>query len=357
MKEDLNNLITILAYIENRLVGGELISFEFKIKNDAIFQQDVDLVKNLLVGISKNGDQALKNKLIQIEKKLEMEHFFQNSIDQDLMKGIEMHGTDSMKKSIKKIMDTNEHHTHKIISFPFLKWSAIAASFLVMIAIGWYLNANNSKADTSSSMVITKTDTTTNHTTVIESNSKEKETFSNIPDKTKKDIAPFVPKKDVITKERSKTDKMLALVDEEKIDFSNYNSTILRSNDANKSDRTLLSIQQLISEKKYNAALEILNTHQFENNESSKVIMMKAHAYWANKDYIHAKDLLEPLVLNGKTIYNDEASYLLLLCYMTNYDINSSKIDTLSTNILSDIDHTYYAKTKVLMDKASKIIE
>jgi hypothetical protein len=362
MKDDFKNLVEQLAFLENRMDTAQHKIFEARLMNEVELQEDTLLLKNIMTGINHYGDTMMRNKLKTIENQLGNEGFWEDDLDKDISKGIELHGELSMKKQIKGVMNQVDNtkipinNEPKIINFPFTRWVSVAASFLLLIGAAWYLFTSPNPTNKNQDLVATKTDSLQvlkEEPSIITLNEPKNKIVL-----TDQKIKKGGKKNPIVEAERSDVSKnYLALLEGEKINSAAFNSVLLRTNDSSRSNIMIEKVLQLIAKKDNQQALDILNTFSFDNTSRSKVQMLKAQIYYSDRDYETAKGQFYNIVKDGNTIYNEEASYYLLLCYVADYDKDKDAFERLSSLILKDEDHPFYQKTKTLVSKVKKINE
>ncbi len=295
----------------------ERADFEKQLAADEQLRQETELMKDTLLGIELYGDDALRNKLVNIENGLEQKGFFRS------------------EAIIKPIAASY---------FPKIYW-AMAASFIAILFCAWYFwqtpkNANEIVAPTPVLIQPIQKDTAITSpisTEIVEKTTLKKET------QTPK-IAQAI---DLSEKEmQAKYAKYLAVAEE---NYSTTQSAVLsteRSSDEALGKIIIDSVFQLLKQKKYQNATFLLENAAFSSKYDAKIKILKGHTYFLAKKYTNALTYFKALADSEKSIYTEDAEYHLLLCYLADYQHFKNNFDNLSSKILSDKEHAFYENTQ-----------
>lgn len=121
MNEEFKNLTAIENYVNGTLSVDEKNAFEKRLAADTNLAQELQLYKNILGGIDLEGTSIIRNELKDIRANLEKEQAFET--------------TDKQSKVI--TMKPKKNNSSR-------NWLAIAASLLVLVAVGFWLQKDPS---------------------------------------------------------------------------------------------------------------------------------------------------------------------------------------------------------------------
>ena len=134
---------------------------------------------------------------------------------------------------------------------------------------------------------------------------------------------------------------------------SNYetpNFSTLRSENTDAATETLDTAATLMRKKSFSQALSLLEMQHFDAPLNNTSDMMKAHIFLSTKKYSKAKTAFENIVKANIAPFAEDAEYYLLLCYLADYQHNTTNYKTLKAKILSDEGHPAFDKVKKIVE-------
>ncbi len=334
----------IIAYLEGSLTEEQQKAFEAAIQTDPTLAREIVIQRNLLAGAALYGEETLRASLLQLESQLEAAGFFETDPDADetLLMGIEMYGEEQLKARISRTMveaDAPAAQPRSALRImPVLRWAA-AASFLLMAAVAIYL-WTKPRSDAPDHLV--KVDQTVDEPNAPENTSAVGDEESTAPpaEQSPKAKQPSGPAT------TANPNRYLALAQQQyDFDQSLLAGSTLRSGDAAVETIALDSAVALIRSRQYPAAaslLESLPANTVGGKYGPRLQMLRAHLHFINGAYDDARREFEDLAMSRRSVYSEEAEYVLLLCYLVGFDRYEREYLALSARILADPEHGYY---------------